>query len=480
MTAGAREGARKAAGMPRPPCAVRGGTGEGGASGPGRASRRVALVYLLVALTCSIHLAVTTVPYDAADEPNQFLRATQVGQGGVFALKLAGGDAGGRLPIGVIRSDALDRLVHGLGHDRIARPVLAPYRTIPWGRDDGPVGFQNTATYGPVMYGPAAAAIDLGRRVGWRVLATLRAARVANAVCASALASVAILIADAGLPFLVLVLMLPMTLFLFGSASQDATLIGCGAVVAAWLSRRASGASAGWSSWLGIGAVLGAMAMGRPPYAILAAIFVALTFGRPDRFKGLASAVVTVLLAAVWFVLGIVPLGVPTRAGGSLLDGAQMQWILRHDRVAALVFWRTAIDWPTLRFREFVGVLGWLDIALPERIYRWGAIASVATLAIGFWGPRSGVVRRVLVLSTLLLTVVAIYVALYLSWTRIGAGRIDGIQGRYFTPLAPFLILLGRARPGLVQATAALIVIACSAAVEVAIVFPAVAAHLVR
>ena len=140
MTAGAREGAWKAAGMPRPPRAVRGGTGDGGASGIGRASRRVALVYLLVALTCSIHLAVTTVPYDAADEPNQFLRATQVGQGGVFGLKLAGGDAGGRLPIGVIRSDALDRLVHGLGHDRIARPVLAPYRTIPWGRDDGPVG----------------------------------------------------------------------------------------------------------------------------------------------------------------------------------------------------------------------------------------------------------------------------------------------------------------------------------------------------
>ena len=445
-----------------------------------RSTRLVALLYLLVALACALRLAFTTVPYDTADEPNHFLRATQIGEGGFFSTKLAGGNAGGTLPVGVVRSYDLDHLVHGPGHDRIAAASLAPFEALRWGRTTGLIGFPNTATYGPAMYAPAALAIDLGRSLDLPVLATLRAARAADAVAATALAATAILVTVTGLPFLTLVLMLPMTLFLFGSASQDAMLIASGAFVAAWLGRRASGATAGWPAWLATGALLGAMTMARPPYALLAAIFVILTFGGPDRAKGLAAAAVTMVMAASWFVFGIAPLAVPTRAGGSLLGGAQIHWVLRHRGEAALVLWQTVIEWPTYRFREVVGVLGWLDIALPERIYRWAAIAMTGTLALALWQPRAAVARRLLILLTLVAIVLGIYVALYLSWTTVGAARIDGVQGRYFIPVAPFLILLGRSRPGTAQAILSALVIVAMAAVEQRVVFPAVAAHLIR
>ena len=445
-----------------------------------RGTRLVALLYLLLALPCALRLAFVTVPYDTADEVNHFLRATQIGQGGLLSTKLAGGNAGGALPVGVVRSYDLDHLVHGPGHDRITRTALAPFKAIHWGRATGLIGFPNTATYGPAMYAPAALGIDLGRLAGLPVLATLRAARAADAVAATSLAATAILITVAGLPFLSLVLMLPMTLSLFGSASQDAMLIASGAFVAAWLGRRGSGATAGWFAWLAIGALVGAMAMARPPYALLAAIFVILTFGEADRAKGLAAAALTMLIAGGWFVFGVATLGVPTRAGGSLLGGAQIHWIMSHEVQAALVVWRTLVDWPDYRFREVVGVLGWLDIALPERIYRWTAIAMIGTLAMTLWRPGTGAARRLLILLTLVATVLSIYVALYLSWTMIGAVRIDGVQGRYFIPLAPFLLLLGRSRPGAGHAVAAAIVIVAMAAVEQHVVFPAVAAHLIR
>jgi uncharacterized membrane protein len=42
--------------------------------------------------------------------------------------------------------------------------------------------------------------------------------------------------------------------------------------------------------------------------------------------------------------------------------------------------------------------------------------------------------------------------ALYVSWTAIGLDHVDGLQGRYFLPLAPFLVLIhcgeGRSAPG--------------------------------
>ncbi len=446
----------------------------------GRGTRLVALLYLLVALPCALRLAVTTVPYDTADEPNHFLRATQIGQGGLVSKKLSGGNAGGALPVGVVRSYDLDHLVHGPGHLRITVAALAPFEALRWGRGTGLIGFPNTATYGPVMYAPAALAIDLGRALDLPVLATLRAARAADAVAATALAATAILVSVTGLPFLTLVLMLPMTLFLFGSASQDAMLIASGAFVASWLGRRASGLPAGWPAWLAVGALVGAMAMGRLPYALLAAIPVILTFDGPERAKGVASAALAIVATALWFAVGIAPLGVSTRAGGSLLGGAQIHWILRHDGEAARVLWKTVAEWPTYRFREVVGVLGWLDIEFPARIYRWAAVAMTLTLALALRQPRTGFARRLLILLTLLAIVLAIYVALYLSWTIIGAARIDGIQGRYFLPLAPFLVLLGRSRPDLGQALVAAIAIVGMGLVAERAVFPAVAAHLIR
>jgi uncharacterized membrane protein len=40
-----------------------------------------------------------------------------------------------------------------------------------------------------------------------------------------------------------------------------------------------------------------------------------------------------------------------------------------------------------------------------------------------------------------------IIIAQYLSWTEVGAVLVDGVQGRYFIPLLPFLALLFPRQP---------------------------------
>jgi hypothetical protein len=44
--------------------------------------------------------------------------------------------------------------------------------------------------------------------------------------------------------------------------------------------------------------------------------------------------------------------------------------------------------------------------------------------------------------AAVLSSIELIFVALYLTWTPVGADRVDGIQGRYFIPLLPVLLFL--------------------------------------
>jgi hypothetical protein len=59
----------------------------------------------------------------------------------------------------------------------------------------------------------------------------------------------------------------------------------------------------------------------------------------------------------------------------------------------------------------------------------------------------------------------ATYLALYLTWTPVGAERIEGVQGRYLLPL---LALLGLALPRLALPRATALRVGCTALVALA------------
>jgi len=93
--------------------------------------------------------------------------------------------------------------------------------------------------------------------------------------------------------------------------------------------------------------------------------------------------------------------------------------------------------------REFIGVLGWLDTTLPPAYHLGAGLLLLAALALScppVLPPFSGRAR----LGALLCIVAAALAILffqYLSWTPVGAAYIDGVQGRYFLPLAAILPL---------------------------------------
>jgi uncharacterized membrane protein len=82
-------------------------------------------------------------------------------------------------------------------------------------------------------------------------------------------------------------------------------------------------------------------------------------------------------------------------------------------------------------------VLGWLDTPLPHTAHRIAGLSLLVAVALVLTrGPDVRSRLRVAAAPLLLLTAGAVILAQYLSWTPVGAHAVEGVQGRYFLPVA--------------------------------------------
>jgi len=91
----------------------------------------------------------------------------------------------------------------------------------------------------------------------------------------------------------------------------------------------------------------------------------------------------------------------------------------------------------------FVGVLGWLDTYLPDWLLSAYALLLLLVAAFdGHVGLRLGLARRAWVSAIGVGGLFGVSLSLYCLWSAVGSPELDSIQGRYFIPLAPVLLLI--------------------------------------
>ena len=188
-----------------------------------------------------------------------------------------------------------------------------------------------------------------------------------------------------------------------------------------------------------------ALALTKPLSVLLVAILLLVPCRRfADRGRYLwylAVALVPAVLATglwSWLVRDrFAPLD-PTRAD----PWVQLGFILNGPRRFATIMLNTAIassgEWAT----SFVGILGWLDTALPDwlvRAYLIALVLGAVTSERNVAGPRLW--QRGLTLAIWFAFVTAVLAASFVTWTPAGIPQIGGIQGRYFIAVAPLLYL---------------------------------------
>ena len=399
-------------------------------------SRTVAGFYVLFASIGVLILAWLMPPFQNPDEPNHMYRADQISHFDLLVEKLPDGEHGGWIEAGIPQANAPFAKIRFDETRKVTRPMYAPR---PWGPRI-PVGFPNTGLYPPTFYIPAAMAISLARLMHLTVLHGLLAARLFDGIVSIAVGGIGIALADAAAPWLFALLLLPMSLSLTAAVSQDGLLFACAALASSLCSRLRQ--PAGGASWIAAAMALALVGMARPPYAAVSLVLLAMRLPWRRRLYAFAIAVIP---AIAWSALCAPHVVTPVFPGGRVDPATQLRFLLHGPwHIIRLVYTTLRVSGLWL-LHGFIGLPGWLDVNLPEpyHLAAWIMLGVAAWISFGASDIRNA---SIIGLSGVAIAALAVFLLLYLTWSLPGAAVIDGVQGRYFIPLA--IMLAASRAPG--------------------------------
>lgn len=421
------------------------------------------IVLFVIAVAPALAFLALAVPSgEVPDEVAHILRADSVRHGEIAGFRRPRVDEQGKLAVDVMVRADIALLTAGFAFSpgtpligkQVTQARLNSLLNLTWTNRLELVSIPNTAVYPPLLYAPAALAMQIAKWRGRGPYVAILAARLMNAIIYVLVGIAAIGLARRGRVVLFAILCLPMSLSLAASVNQDGLVIACAGLTGSLLTR--SGRGAWWC-----GAVLfGFLAMAKPHLLPLALLVLAVVPSGLHRQVGsvVAGLMVATGPALVWagamglfvaapFVRGPAQPAGPLWAGppdtmfSTTNPGEQLRILLASPiRLLSLPV-QSAYAQGWWLWNEVIGVLGTLDVILPQQLYTaWGWGLAGAMLA-GFMvrQKQSGDVRLIVLAAALVGAVASIWCTFllqYLSWTRVGESLVEGVQGRYFIPIA--------------------------------------------
>lgn len=319
--------------------------------------------------------------------------------------------------------------------------------------DDEAVLFRHgpVQVYPPTLYAPAAVAAAVLRPFDPPPLLVIYATRIATLIVTVALLYAAIRIAPAMRWTWCAVALLPTATFIRSTASGDNmttafVLLFVASVLAAAV--RTEPMSWGEKAALAGGFLL--LCLTKVTYVPLVLLMLSIPAARFGSRKAQALTLGAMVLPGLVAYLGWSLLAVryfpPTLVPE--WDMAQRMRDTLHDPFGflAMAMRSFVVDLPSLA-EEALGVAGWTNIRLPGPLLLLAALTLAGSTLVRQPGAPSRVgssptvVQRGLMLAALLASLLLIYWALLLAFTHPGSALIDGVQGRYFVPLLPVLLM---------------------------------------
>jgi uncharacterized membrane protein len=426
-------------------------------------------MFLPAALLLGLMYVFGTPPFTVPDEAPHVWRANGFAQGLILpaarpaAVKVAVEDR-----LGVLSWHLSDNL----------------YRTGKYGWRELKVAWQLTpdgkkqrvsyaAIYTPVPYIPQVAGLVAATAMNLRPLALFYLGRIANLIFAVSIVAWAMRLAPQSSMILGAAALLPMTLFEFASWSADASAIAFGFLFIAFAMRAFTPdryVTAGDILGLSVSAFL--LGMCKPAYFLLPVIVLTIprsrfTSGRQRAAMIGAIALATMtatLVAMTYFDRGFFNMRITLPVD----PAAQMACIRSAPLHFARVLVNDAITNGRFYVEETIGRFGPNEVKLPPLLI----IVNLLLLMMATFTTQVSLPRwfRLAAVTIFAATAGGIMLSQYLIWSPVCGETIDGIQGRYFLPILPLLLLAFsgiariRMRPALLIAVAA----ACNVAAMIA------------
>ncbi|MHC4783298.1 MAG: DUF2142 domain-containing protein [Planctomycetota bacterium] len=402
-------------------------------------------VFTVLALTGGLCMVFVNAPFEAPDEASHFWRAYHVYEGKLISSQ-QGNYVGGWIPKSVATAHLPFENLVNHPENRVDREVLSKSLQEPFEQEKCFMHLLFAGLYAPVVYVPQVIGIAAGRLLGASALGMMYAGRFVNLLCWIAVVYTAIRITPVFKWVFLLVALLPMGLYLAASLSADVSQNSISLLLLALVLRAFwQKESLHWKHMLAITLLCVFLAFSKQTYFPLTGLVLLIP---ADRFSGLRNKLLfcvtaiglSLLVCLLW---SMVIKGLYTPLHGA--NAPEQLSLLMGDPWG---FFKILIDSIQEHWRgyakTFIGVLGFLDTPLPNWIYFSYPFVLMGTALFdrGLGEPMDKK-QRLWILAIGFGVFLLIQLSMYLTWTKPGEEIIEGVQGRYFLPVAgPILMAL--------------------------------------
>lgn len=397
-------------------------------------------------------------PFGVTDEPMHYLKAYSVSQGRLVSqenrragcyVALRQSDAKMLMSFAVsanVESPRKYRDVYTIleSRGRSGSAQTVPVHILP-----------NMNSYSPLQYLPAALGLDLGKLLRCNPMVTFYLGRVFNLLCFLVLLYFTLKRLPFAKPLFFCIALLPMTLQLAASYSSDCILIALSLFYAACCLdlafRKTAVTRKDLAVLLAASAALATFKMVYLPLCFLFLLVPAQKFGGGGK-RALTYAALTALPVASWLSWMLFTSKYATMSN-VMMSAATIKgniaFLFHHTGNYLLMLCNTLAGKAEFYISSMVGsYLGWLDIPV-NYVFVSGFLILLVLLAVsGYRGERQRFTgRQKLILFLISLCILGLVeTSLFVTWTGAGSKLIQGVQGRYFIPILPLVLLLFRNR----------------------------------
>lgn len=293
---------------------------------------------------------------------------------------------------------------------------------------------------------PGALGMAVARLLGLGALGCLYGGRLGNLLAYTAICWLALRQAQKYRPALLAVMLLPLSLFMGGSLSYDATLLACYYLMIALLLRD------DWTTSTAVTylAACAFVSVAKPYLNLLWVALVLLVPLRAWHAKGrrwqwslgcLAGALAATVATETYGRVMRYNYPVIARQGGEAVGGMeQLIFVLSNPLRSMATFWGTLCE------NEFfigqLGLFGWKDLPIQALNLLGPVMLLAAALLCAPQKPALGRCRCAGLGVFAALYGLGAIAAMYITYTPVAMVRVVGLQARYFLPVFLVLVLL--------------------------------------
>ncbi len=416
------------------------------------------LFFVPFAFVCGFFYILLTPPFQVPDEENHFYRAWQISTGQLSAVQIDN-RVGGYVPANLVEFASAFKPLPLNPHQKITPEELCKASKIPLDPNHEVfVDFPNTSYYLPVSYLPQALAIFIFGWLGFSPFFLLYLARLASLLFWIFLMYHAIRIIPVQKWLLVLLALLPMSVSVNSSLSADVFTNGVAFLFIAVIMREILSKEPFIRKRMVVLTVLIVLlGLGKMVYVVLLFLFLAIPRKRFSSQRqyflnfsilllaGLISSFILKIyldhLYLPWHLYNKVYAANATLGFQSDMN-EQLQYVSDH-------FWKTIVLFIGSFFRQipeissgYIGILGRYDTRLPAGlvIFSFIAIFLVAVFSskkeykLNLW-------HRLILVAVFFMITSLIMISQYLTWEPVGSDHLQPLQGRYFIPAFPLVLI---------------------------------------